>query len=146
MRKNLTRILLQRFLDFTKLAQTRRVVRFSPTKCRLILGVPRLTWRSTPERPVPQCPRTFTRLLSKYKLEEAVVTLYSYLGEKVPILGKITVPGKYDQNDMKRLDLVVVKGKRPTLFDRDWLDEIRVNWENVFSVSERVKLGPGVPR
>ena len=42
---------------------------------------------------------------------------------------------------MKILDLIVVQGKRPALFGRDWLNKIRLNWENVFQVTEEVSKG-----
>jgi transposase InsO family protein len=77
--------------------------------------------------------------LSKFALQDPGVTLYSYSGEKVPLLGKINVPVSYGQVSVepKWLDLVVVKGVRPALFGRDWMKEIKLDWEKIFSVSEK---------
>ena len=63
----------------------------------------------------------YNTLLTDFPLENIDVTLRSYSGERVPILGKISVPVKYFSNDEKVLDLVVVQGKRTALFGRDWL-------------------------
>ena len=68
----------------------------------------------------------YNTLLTDFPLQNTDVTLRSYSGEKVPILGKISVPVKYSSNDEKVLDLVVVQGKRPALFGRDWLSKIRL--------------------
>ena len=61
-------------------------------------------------------------------------------------MGKISVPVKYSSNDKKVLDLVVVQGKRPALFGRDWLSKIRLDWESIFSVTEHVGNRYSVPK
>ena len=58
----------------------------------------------------------YNTLLTDFPLQNTDVTLPSYSGEKVPILGKISVPVKYSSKVEKALDLVVVRGKRPALF------------------------------
>ena len=80
----------------------------------------------------------YMTLLTDFLLRNTDVTLLSYSGEKVPILGKISVPVKYSSNDEKVLDLVVEQGKRPALFGRDWLSQIRLDWESIFKVTELV--------
>ena len=85
-------------------------------------------------------------LLTDFPLENTDVTLSSYSGERVPILGKISVPVKYSSNDEKVLDLVVVQGKRPALFGRDWLSKIRLDWESIFNVTEHVGNRHSVPK
>jgi len=77
-------------------------------------------------------------MLTDFPLQNTDVTLRSYSGEKVHNLGKISVPVKYSSNDEKILDLVVVQGKRPALFGRDWLSQIRLDWESIFKVTEHV--------
>ena len=61
-------------------------------------------------------------------------------------MGKISVPVKYSSNDEKALDLVVVQGKRPALFGRDWLSQIRLDWESIFKVTEHVRNRYSVPK
>ena len=50
----------------------------------------------------------YNTLLTDFPLQNTDVSLRSYSGEKVPILGKICVP-IYSSNDEKVLDLVVVQ-------------------------------------
>ena len=88
----------------------------------------------------------YNTLLTDFPLQNTDVTLRSYSGEKVPILGKISVPVKYFSNDEKVLDLVVVQGKRPALFGRDCLSKIRLDWESIFKVTEHVGNKYSVPK
>ena len=88
----------------------------------------------------------YNSLLSEFPLENTDITLCNYSGEKVPVLGKIRVPVKYACNDEKVLDLIVVQGKRPALFGRDWLSKIRLDWENIFNVTENVSNKYSVPK
>ena len=60
-------------------------------------------------------------------------------------MGKISVPVKYSSNDEKVLDLVVIQGKHPALFGRDWLSQIRLDWESIFKVTEHVRNRCSVP-
>ena len=53
-------------------------------------------------------------------------------------MGKISVPVRYSSNDKKVLALVVVQGKRPALFGRDWLSQTRLDWKSIFKVTEHV--------
>ena len=71
--------------------------------------------------------------LSDYPIQPVGVILRSYSGEKIPVVGKITVPVKYELQE-HILDLIVVQGNLPALFGRDWLSRIRVDWRNVFNV------------
>ena len=65
------------------------------------------------------------------------VILRNYSGEKIPVVGKITVPVKYESQE-HILDLIVVEGNLPALLGRDWLSRIRVDWKNVFNVKVEV--------
>ena len=69
--------------------------------------------------------------LSDYPIQPVGVILRNYSGEKIPVVGKITVPVKYE-NQEHILDLIVLD--LPALFGRDWLSRIRVDWRNVFKV------------
>ena len=61
----------------------------------------------------------------------------SYSGKKIPVLGKISVPVKYD-NQEEVLDLIVVEENLPALFGRDWLSRIKLDWKNMFRVKEEL--------
>ena len=49
----------------------------------------------------------YNTLLTDFPLQNTDVTLPSYSGEKVPILGKVSVPVKYSSSDDTVLDLIV---------------------------------------
>ena len=72
--------------------------------------------------------------LSDYPIQPVAVILRNYSGEEIPVVGKITVPVKYE-NQEHILDLIVVEGNLPALFGRDWFSRIRVDWKNVFNVT-----------
>ena len=75
--------------------------------------------------------------LSDYPIQPVGVILRNYSGEKIPVVGKITVPVKYKHQE-HILDLIVVQSNLPALFDRDWWSRIRVDWKNVFNVKVEV--------
>ena len=75
--------------------------------------------------------------LSDYPIQPVGVILRNYSGEKIPIVGKITILVKYE-NQERILDLIVVEGNLPALFGRDWLSRIRVDWKKVFKVKVEV--------
>ena len=81
--------------------------------------------------------RVYDSVLSNYTLQHAGIILRSYSGEKIPVLGKMSVPVRYD-NQEKVLDLIVVEGNLPALFGRDWLSRIKLDWTNMFRVKEEV--------
>ena len=84
--------------------------------------------------------------LSDYPIQPVGVILRNYSGEKIRVVGKITVPVKYG-NQEHILDLIVVEGNLPALFGRDWLSKIRVDWRNVFSVKvEATKNEISIPK
>lgn len=72
------------------------------------------------------------RLLSDFSPRHSAIKLHSYSGDMVPHLGEISVPVSCHENEKQTLQLLVVKGKRPTLLGRDWLQELRLDWKNIF--------------
>ena len=58
----------------------------------------------------------YNTLLTDFPLQNTDVTLRSYSGEKVPILGKISVPVKYSSNDEKVLDLASCSTRKTPSF------------------------------
>ena len=60
------------------------------------------------------------------------VRLRTYTGESVAVLGKLLVTVKTDEANLT-LPLLVVKGSGTTLLGRDWLQQLRLNWKNIFS-------------
>ena len=63
----------------------------------------------------------------KPSLLESDITLCTYSGEQLAIKGTLKVDVQYkDQN--AQLQLIVATGKGPSLFGRDWLTRIHLDW------------------
>ncbi|XP_028418795.1 uncharacterized protein K02A2.6-like [Dendronephthya gigantea] len=78
---------------------------------------------------------------SKFKesmpLKRSSVTLRTFTGERVPVLGEAEVQVGYESQRMK-LPLLVVKGEGPPLLGRNWLAKLRLNW-SVIHYTTKVK-------
>ena len=61
--------------------------------------------------------------------------LRSYSGDKLNLLGEVTVTVMYN-NQKSTLPLVIVKGEKPALFGRNWLEKIKLNWGEIFAVEK----------
>ncbi len=59
------------------------------------------------------------------------VTLHSYSGESIPVLGTVDVLVKYGGHEVT-LPLLVEKGEGPSFLGRNWLEEINWNWYEHF--------------
>ena len=80
--------------------------------------------------------KTFQKIFPTPKLEKSKSVLRTYTGAKIPVIGEFIADVKY--NDQARwLPLVVVAGDGPNLLGRDWLENLKLDWFNIFSVSER---------
>jgi hypothetical protein len=66
--------------------------------------------------------------------------LRAYSGETIPVLGEINVNVKHNEKMYKNMRLIVVKGNKPSLLGRDWLQEVKLNWENVFQLAGENKV------
>lgn len=67
-------------------------------------------------------------------LAESQIRLQTYTGEPIPILGEMKVQVRYGKQ-CKPLVLRVVEGNGPSLFGRDWLEQLRLNWKQIGAVS-----------
>ncbi len=66
--------------------------------------------------------------------------LRTYSEEIIGIAGRTNVTVEYGEQK-RELSLLVVKADGPTLLGRDWLQEIRFDWNNLFLVTnENTKL------
>ncbi len=61
--------------------------------------------------------------------------LITYSGERIPLLGSIDVPVQYEKQNVT-LPLVIVKGERPALLGRNWLEKFQLDWPNIFTVEK----------
>lgn len=73
--------------------------------------------------------------LKHLTLQPTKLRLRTYTGEAVPVLGFVKATVEY--NEQKRaLPLYVIAGNRPALFGRSWLEELKLNWQEVFLVDD----------
>ena len=66
-------------------------------------------------------------------LQPTTKNLRTYTGEQLNILGVLHITVKY-QSQTADLELTVVGGSGPSLFGRDWLQKITLDWHNINSV------------
>ena len=61
-------------------------------------------------------------------------SLHTYIGETLSVIGYIDVPVEYESQALI-LPLIVVKGHGPSLFGRNWLENIKRNWSAIHTVT-----------
>ena len=79
---------------------------------------------------------TFKALWSKRKaprLRRPQVQLQTYSGESITLVkvGETDVKVRYGQQ-VASLPLIIVKGKGPNLFGRNWMQALKLKWEEIF--------------
>lgn len=68
-------------------------------------------------------------------LQKSEVKLTTYTGENVPVLGSVDVTVTYG-TQVKELSVLVVQGNGPSLLGRDWLREIRLDWQQLHQMNQ----------
>ncbi|KAK6319814.1 hypothetical protein J4Q44_G00089210 [Coregonus suidteri] len=66
-------------------------------------------------------------------LQPASIHLSSYTGDAIPVLGQIQVPVRYEEKEWT-LPLIIVKVEKAALLGRNWLQKIKLNWGEIFSL------------
>lgn len=82
--------------------------------------------------------QTYNQLCPKGEqppLQSSPVHLKTYTGERLPVLGVTEVVAEYKQQT-ESLQLHVVDGTGPSLFGRDWLLKIKIDWHELHHMSE----------
>lgn len=78
----------------------------------------------------------YNNLFKHLQLKPTNIQLKTYSGEQLPLLGEIQVSVKY-QTQEAQLPLIVAKGDKPAvLFGRNWLERLRLDWSNIFKVTQ----------
>ena len=72
-------------------------------------------------------------------LQKTDVKLKTYMGESIPVLGKVRMHVKREDQE-EVLPVLVVKGTGPNLVGRDWLNKIKVNFWEVHSLTNQHPL------
>ncbi len=63
-------------------------------------------------------------------LQTSTARLSTYTGERISVLGQITLRVSFQQQNQS-LALLVVPGTGPTLLGRDWLEKIKIDWQSI---------------
>lgn len=77
------------------------------------------------------------------KLKQTKLSLKSYTGEKIKVVGVAKVEVHYEQQ-VKTLPLVVVEGTGPSLLGRGWLEALKLRWEEIKNVRTEAQSLPEV--
>ena len=79
----------------------------------------------------------YNKILTKRHLTR-IRPLRSYSGDKLDLLGELQVSVKYGAQTitLPLVVVVVVKGSKVPLLGRNWLEHIKLNWSEVFTVQE----------
>ena len=77
--------------------------------------------------------KTRRSLFPDLELRESALVLKTYTDELMEVVGQLRVRVKYGSQEQK-LILVVVAGSGPSLFGRNWLKYLRLDWSRIASV------------
>ena len=68
-------------------------------------------------------------------LEKSTVSLWTYTDEPLDVMGRMEVKVKYESQEA-RLPLLVVTGEGPSLLGQDWLQQIQLDWREIYSLQQ----------
>ena len=68
------------------------------------------------------------RLFPKATLSKSAAILITYTGEQIPLAGQMEVEVSFNKQH-QRLTVYVTMGDRPSLFGREWLRALKLDWE-----------------
>ena len=77
---------------------------------------------------------TYQELWSTVPLQETSVTLTTYTGTPLKVLGLMKATVGYEQQTVT-LPLLVVAGVGASLLGRNWLEKLTLNWKTIYSVN-----------
>ena len=73
-------------------------------------------------------------LLPQATLRKSQVILKTYTGERMAVVGELTVDVQHGQQS-KALVLIVVAGDGPSLLGRNWLQDLRLDWKRIGAIA-----------
>ena len=82
---------------------------------------------------------TYHSLIALPELNSTDVTLHTYTGESIVVLGSLEVDVSYEV-EMFTLPLIVVQGSGLSLLGCNWLQQIKLNWTKIHAVSPKKSL------
>ena len=78
---------------------------------------------------------TWSEYLHNPKLEPSKLQLQSYPDRKLQVLGCCIVDTKIQNSCNIQLPLTVVEGQGPSLFGRNWLEKVKLDWTEIAKVN-----------
>ena len=78
--------------------------------------------------------KTKTDLLPQVKVHPSNIVLKTYSDERLGVVGELSVQVSYGQQS-KRLKLIVVEGKGPSLQRRNWLKHVQLDWKQISNIA-----------
>ena len=76
---------------------------------------------------------TFQSKWSNVTLQPSVARLHTYSGEPLAVVGQAEVQVQYGEQELQ-YPLIIVGGKGPSLFGRDWLARSQLNWKKINTI------------
>ena len=70
------------------------------------------------------------------KMTDSSVKFKTYSGKTIKTLGKALIPVRY-KSQIFMLLLYVIEWEKPNLLGRDWLSNLQLNWNDLFSIKEK---------
>ena len=77
---------------------------------------------------------TYKEFWPDMALQDTTVNLKTYTGTPLKVLGVMNASVSYGQQSVK-LPLLVIEGTGATLMGRNWLEHIKLNWNNIHKVN-----------
>ena len=77
---------------------------------------------------------TYRDKLGHLPLQHTNVLLNTYSGERLPVLGQLSVNVHYKHHEEK-LPLYIIKGCGPPLLGREWLNKIQLDWKSIRNIT-----------
>ena len=78
----------------------------------------------------------FRRLWPGRSLKTTEVKLCSYSKQNIPVVGCCHVNIVYKGLEYPQLPLIVVKGSGPSLFGREWLNLVKLDWKEMLEINQ----------
>ena len=73
---------------------------------------------------------TYCHMWPQKSLQQATTVLGTYSGEQLIVCGCMNSEVVYGHQQLT-LPLLVIKGSGPSLFGRDWLSQLKLNWREI---------------
>ena len=77
----------------------------------------------------------YDQQFNQWPIHGTKIKLKAYNGVRIPVYGEVHLPVVYEQQELV-LPLIVVDGDGPPLLGRNWLEQLKLNWRNIFRMSK----------